>query len=106
MSLTATMSSSACASYAARNRLRPILPKPLIPTFTGAIWRTLLDRSVAGNRDFYPMPVGIPKVRRVVTRTVSRPRPRRAVVGAPGLEPPLVGGLHGRNRVGGEAHMA
>ena len=37
MSLTATNSRSAPASWAARNRLRPIRPKPLIPTFTFAI---------------------------------------------------------------------
>src|SRR4029079_8764870 len=42
MSLTATNSSSEPPSWAARNRLRPIRPKPLIPTVTGAIRCALL----------------------------------------------------------------
>src|SRR5215217_3627910 len=41
MSLTATISTSAPDSWAARKTLRPMRPKPLIPTRTGMAVKTL-----------------------------------------------------------------
>src|SRR3954468_12874915 len=104
MSLTATRSSSASASSAGRKRLGPILPKPLIPPLTGAIWRTLLDLDlqVARNRDFHAVPIGVPQISSVVTRTVSGSGSGRSVVDPAGPQAALPCRLYGRDRVGRE----
>src|SRR5215210_4770044 len=49
MSLTATISMSALDSCAARNTLRPIRPKPLIPTRTDMEWTFLPSSKRRGN---------------------------------------------------------
>src|SRR5215212_6948993 len=49
MSLTATISMSALDSCAARNTLRPIRPKPLIPTRTDMSWTFLPGSKRPGN---------------------------------------------------------
>src|SRR5690348_11521617 len=45
MSLTATISTSASDSCAARKTLRPMRPKPLMPTRTGMVWGSSLGRA-------------------------------------------------------------
>src|SRR5690242_8597364 len=45
MSLTATISTSASDSWAARKTLRPMRPKPLMPTRTGMVCGSSLDRA-------------------------------------------------------------
>src|ERR687891_2698826 len=100
MSLTATKSSSEPASYAARNRFRPIRPKPLIATFTFAIRSSVECRSIAADRDLDPVSVRVEQVGRVVAATVLRARPGRAVVGPPGRDAALPRRLHRRDRVG------
>src|SRR3954453_7027079 len=92
MSLTATNSSSELASWAARNRLRPIRPKPLIPTFTRAMTGALLrcfPSSVRARRDLYTVSVRVAQVGRVVGGTVLGTAPRRTVVAAAGGDAPL-----------------
>src|SRR5262245_3653198 len=106
MSLTATNSSSVPASYAARKRLRPIRPKPLIATFTFAMRSSVESRLPATDRDLDPVTVRVEEVRRVVAATVLRPRPGRAVVGAPRVDAALPGCLDRRDPVRGEADMA
>src|SRR5215211_8783136 len=129
MSLTATNSRSVPASYAARNRLRPIRPKPLIPTLTGicssclpfARWaetwvpslepstprrspRRLDGGSTPHYRDLDPVAVGVAQVGRVIAGPVLWPDARLAVVLAAGLNPALPCALDGRPPGGGEAH--
>ena len=84
MSLTATMSRSASDSCAARKRLRPMRPKPLMPTLTAMFlsippgW--VLELSVGADRDLDPVAVRVEQVGGVVGGTVFGPLARRAVV--------------------------
>src|SRR3954471_23207703 len=67
---------SAFAAWAARNTLRPMRPKPLIPTRTGM--RGPYLRTAAHHLDAVPVRVG--DIGGVVARPVLRPRARGAVV--------------------------
>ncbi len=84
-SLTATHSMSAPCAWAARNTLRPIRPKPLIPTRTGMESVSPLVSgpgkaehvsSVRPGDDLDPQAVGVEQVGGVVARAVLRPRAR------------------------------
>src|SRR3954451_3471729 len=90
-SLTATHSTSAFAACAARNTLRPMRPKPLIPTRVGMARPYL--RSTADHLD--PVPVRVGEVRGVVARPVLRARAGRAVPA------PAAGRRGGERRVHG-----
>src|SRR5690242_7357244 len=76
MSLTATHSISVCLAWAARKTLRPMRPKPLIPTRTG-MGRPYLGTS-AHHLD--AIPVRVAQVGRVVAGPILRPRARCALV--------------------------
>src|SRR3954447_10528214 len=93
-SLTATHSMSALLAWAARKRLRPMRPKPLIPTRTGMVvgvlpegrrsgrWRTLSVRlgSVPARDDLDTEAVGVQHVGRVIARPVLQAQARSPVV--------------------------
>src|SRR5690349_21666900 len=70
MSLTATHSISVCLAWAARKTLRPMRPKPLIPTRTG-MGRPYLG---AATHNLDAIPVRVAQVGRVVAAPVLRPR--------------------------------
>src|SRR2546426_6978345 len=111
MSLTATNSSSESASWAARNRLRPILPNPLTPTFTAAIACALLRTaslagSIRAHRHLYPVTVRVTEIGGVVGRTVLGAAPGRSVVAAARGKAALPGRLHRRNPVARETDVA
>src|SRR6476619_7246577 len=64
MSFTATKSMSMFRSQAARNRFRPMRPKPLMPTFT-AIHTPPVEPSLTGFRAYQPLSSG-PRMRTCV----------------------------------------
>src|SRR5687768_9912637 len=85
MSLTPTQSMSAPRSLAARNRLRPMRPNPLIPAFTGMSWGPF-GRREAGSPGYRSRSgddldleaVRVAEVGRVVRRPVLGPIAWRA----------------------------
>src|SRR3954468_4047666 len=93
-SLTATHSMSAPLAWAARKRLRPMRPKPLIPTRTGMLVSVLPEGRRSGRRrtlsvrlgsvpardDLDPRAVGVQHVGRVIARPVLRAQARSPVV--------------------------
>src|SRR5690348_9083384 len=76
MSLTATHSISVCLAWAARKTLRPMRPKPLIPTRTGMVRPYL----VAPTHHLDAIPVRVAQVGRVVAGPVLRPRAGCALI--------------------------
>src|SRR3954453_8872903 len=86
--LTATPSMSVCLAIAARKTLRPMRPKPLMPTRTGMFLqprsRSQIKRrlTLSDAHHLDPQPVGVPEVARVRARAVLRARSGRPVVAA------------------------
>src|SRR5436309_6312580 len=87
-------------------------PKPLIPTFTGAILlgsssgRAPRDLSVRAHHYLYPVPIGVTQEGRVVVGTVVGSIARRPVVGPTGGHAPLPRRLDGGDRVRRKADLA
>src|SRR6478672_190807 len=127
MSLIPTHSMSAPRSYAARKTLRPIRPKPLIPTrtdirlilplrslgqkrnadFSAAILRLPQRPQPASATDHLnPKAVGIPQIARVIAAAVPWPLPRCAVVASAVCDPRRVRGVHRRPAPGRNRDMA
>src|SRR6478609_7221039 len=112
--LTATNSISAPAAWAARKTLRPMRPKPLMPTFT-AMQSSLLNSFsgadskesalVGPDGDLDLVPVGVLDERRVGAGAMRAPLARVADVDATRPHRPLPGRLDGDDPEPGEAEQ-
>src|SRR5215471_2178189 len=128
MSLIPTHSMSAPRSYAARKTLRPIRPKPLIPTrtdirlilplrslgqkrtpadFSAAVLRLpQRPRPASATDHLNPKAVGVTQIARVVAAAVLWPLPRCSVVASAVRDPGGIRGVDRRPASGSNRDMA